>query len=113
MRHHLIAKARKIAADVRNSEDQYDLALADTARLVANLLDARRTSGVPARTGRAALDRALQAISHGAKARESLLDMHAELARLDLRELAVGDVVECPEDWASNGLQIVASRDAA
>lgn len=42
--------------------------------------------------------------------------MHEELARLDLRELVVGDLTECPEKWAFSGLSVVASdskRDAA
>lgn len=106
MRRQIFVAARQIAEDVRASENDFDLALAGNARLVARLLDARREAGLPARTGRTALDRALQAIAHGAQARASLLAMHDELADLNVRELAVGDLTECPEDWAT-GLSLV------
>jgi len=99
MRRELIASARQIAGELKASENDCDVALATNARLVATMLDARRAAGLPARTGRAALGRAVEAISHAAKARDMLLDAHQELARLDLRELAAGDMSECPEDW--------------
>ena len=92
----LIAVAREIRDDVRSSEDGFDLALASSAKLVAKLLDARREAGVPARIGRSAVNRALEAVAYGAKARETLLDMHEELAQLNLRELATGDLSDCP-----------------
>jgi len=93
----LIATAREIRDEVRSSEEGFDIALANSARLVAKLLDARRETGVPAKVGRSAVNRALEAVALGAKARETLLDMHEELAHLNLRELATGDVGECPE----------------
>lgn len=110
----LIAAAREIRADVRSSEDGFDLALANSARLVARLLDARLEAGIPARIGRSALNRALEAVSYGAKARETLLDMHEELAQLNLRELATGDVGDCPE-LTEGHLSVVpsATREAA
>ena len=104
----ILSAARQISGEVRSSEDGFDLALANNARLVASLLDARREAGLPASVGRDALNRALEAISYGAKARESLLDMHRELAGLNLRELATGDLSECPEDWFGTvGLSVV------
>lgn len=106
MRHDILTAARQIAAQVKSSEDEHDLALAANARLFASLLDARRNAGLPAKTGRAALERLSEAISHSVKARELLLDTHAELAQLDLRELAVGDVFPCPQ-VGSLGLHIV------
>jgi hypothetical protein len=111
MRREIFATARQIAGDVRTSENDFDVAIAGNARLIARLLDARRESGLPARTGRAAVDRALQAMSHAAEARTSLLEMHAELARLDVRELAVGDLVECPEEFKGQ-LRVVPSQAA-
>lgn len=113
MRREIMAAARQIAAQVKSSEDEHDLALAANARLLASLLDARRTAGLPAKTARAALERLTESISHGVKARELLLDTHEELARLDLRELAVGDVFECPETGLAGGLRIVASETQA
>lgn len=104
----IVSAARQISGEVRSSEDGFDLALANNARLVASLLDARREAGLPASVGRSALNRALEAISHGAKAREALLDMHQELSRLNLRELATGDLLECPEEgFASAKLSVV------
>ena len=102
MSRQILNAARHISGAVRSSEDGFDLALANNARLVASLLDARREAGLPASVGRGALNRALEAISYGAKARESLLDMHRELAGLNLRELATGDLVECPEEGFSS-----------
>lgn len=113
MRREIMVAARQIAAQVKSSEDEHDLALAANARLLASLLDARRNAGLPAKTGRAALERLSQAISHGAKARELLLDTHEELARLNLRELAVGDVFECPETGFSADLRLVPSEAQA
>jgi len=110
MRHPLIASARRIAGELKASETDCDAALATNARLVASLLEARRDAGLPVRTGRAALGRAVEAIAHAAKAREMLLDAHEELAQLDMRELAAGDLSECPEDWfASAKLSVVES----
>jgi hypothetical protein len=93
----ILRGAREISSEVRSSEDGFDLALASNARLVARLLDVRREAGLPARTGRSALNRALEAMNHGAKARETLLDMHEELASINIRELATGDLLECPD----------------
>ena len=106
----LIAAAREIRDDVRSSEDGFDLALANSAKLVARLLDARREAGLPARIGRSAVNRALEAVSYGAKARETLLDMHEELAQLNLRELAVGDILECPDALTTGRLSVVPSN---
>lgn len=112
MSRRILSAARQISGEVRSSEDGFDLALANNARLVASLLDARREAGLPASVGRGALKRALEAISHGAKARESLLDMHQELSRLNLRELATGDLVECPEEYFGTAqLSVVPSAD--
>ena len=112
----VIASARQLAGELRNSENDHDAALASSARLLASLLDARREAGLPARTGRKALERGFEALSYGVKAREMLLGMHEELASLDLRELATGDLSECPEDWAMGKLSVVPTdeaRDAA
>ena len=111
MSRQIVSAARQIAGEVRSSEDGFDLALANNARLVASLLDARREAGLPASVGRGALNRALEAISHGAKARESLLDMHQELAELNLRELATGDLSQCPTEYGAAQLSVVPSAD--
>lgn len=103
MRHELLASARRIAGELRTSENDCDLALANNARLVATLLDARREAGLPAGTAREAVGRAVEAISYSAKARDMLLDAHRELAQLNLRELAAGDLSECPESWRLSG----------
>jgi hypothetical protein len=114
MRRELIASARHIAGELKTSENDFDIALANNARLVATMLDARRAAGLPARTGRAALERAVEAITHAAKARDMLLDAHQELAGLNLRELAAGDMSECPEDWGLIGkLTVVESGSEA
>ena len=111
MRHHILPAARQIRTEIRTSEDGFDLALANNARLVASLLDARRETGVPARVGRAALNHALEAMSLAAKARESLIQAHEELAILNLRELASGDVLECPEEWTKAQLRAVSDTE--
>jgi hypothetical protein len=103
----LIAAAREIRDDVRSSEDSFDAALANSARLVARLLDARLETGIPPRIGRSALNRALEAVSYGAKARETLLQMHDELSQLNLKELATGDLSDCPKEYFETGLKVV------
>jgi hypothetical protein len=110
MRQELIASARKIAGELKTSENDSDAALATNARLVATMLDARVAAGLPARTGREALGRAVEAIAHAAKAREMLLDAHQELAQLDIRELAAGDLSECPGPWFAGELQAVGGK---
>jgi hypothetical protein len=110
MRQELIASARKIAGELKTSENDSDAALATNARLVATMLDARVAAGLPARIGREALGRAVDAIAHAAKAREMLLDAHQELAQLDIRELAAGDLSECPGTWFSGQLQSVGGK---
>jgi len=111
MRNQLMASARRIAGEIKTSENDCDAAIASNARLVAALLDARRDSGLPARTGRAALGRAVEAIAHAGRAREMLLDAHEELAQLNMRELAAGDLSECPEDWAATATLRVVEGD--
>lgn len=96
MRHQLLMDARQIAGVVRASEDNYDVALANNARLVAGILETRVKNRLPAKTAREAIERAIEAMSHGAKARQMLLASHAELAQINLRELAVGDDDDCP-----------------
>lgn len=112
MRHPLIASARRIAGELKNSETHCDTALASHSRLLATMLDARVEGGLPSRTGRAALGRAADAIAHAAKAREMLLDAHDELAQLDMRELAAGDLSECPEKWVTGAQLAVVETDA-
>lgn len=112
MRQKIMIAARQIASEVRASENSCDVALADNARLLAALLDARREAGVPAKTGQQALGRALDALNHVAKAREMLLESHAELARLNLRELAVGDMSECPELMPSGQMTLVSQTNS-
>jgi hypothetical protein len=113
MRHELLNSARRIAGELRTSEDEYDVAMATNARLVASLLDARREAGLPAATGSDALDHALQAIACAAEARGKLIAAHDALAKLDLRELATGDLSECPPKTASLTLVAEPGRDAA
>lgn len=113
MRHDLITSARRIAGELKTSENDCDAALANHARLVATMLDARRAGGLPARTGREALGRLVDAVAHAAKAREMLLDAHHELAQLNIRELAAGDLSECPEKWVSGQLTVVDSESRA
>lgn len=108
----LIASARRIAGELKASENDCDAALATNARLVASLLEARRDAGLPARTGRAALGRVVEAIAHAAKAREMLLDAHEELAQLDVRELAAGDLSECPASWSTMATLTVVDSDS-
>ena len=108
MSHTIIAAARQLQAEIRRQEDNLDLTIAGQARLLGALLDARRTANVPARVGTAALDKAFEAIGHGRMLRESMLAMHQELAALNLRELAVGDVSDCPTE-GFGGLTVVAS----
>lgn len=112
MRHPLIAAARRIAGELKDSEKHCDTALASHSRLLATMLDARVEGGLPSRTGRAALGRAADAIVHAAKAREMLLDAHDELAQLDMRELAAGDLSECPEKWFAGAPLAVVETDA-
>jgi len=113
MRNELLASARRIASELRTSENDSDLALATNARLVATLADARREAGLPGLTGREALERAVEAVACAAEARGKLLDAHAALAELNLRELATGDLSSCPK--LSGALTIVgdAERNAA
>lgn len=103
----IIVSARQIASELKFAENDCDAALARNARLVAAMLDARVAAGLPARTGHKAVGRAVEAISCTAKARECLIDAHAELARLDMRELATGDLSECPDLMVPTGLSVV------
>lgn len=99
MRHQIIASARQIAGELKASENDCDTALAAKARLVATMLDARRDAGLPAQTCRKVLESVVEAVTFATRARGALLDAHGELAQLNLRELATGDLSECPEDW--------------
>ena len=108
----IIAAARQLREEIRSQEDHIDAALAGQARLIGALLDARRATSVSARTGENALERAFEAIEHGRELRKSVLEMHRELARMNLRELAIGDVSECPEDVSGFGsLTLVSSAE--
>ena len=107
----IIAAAREIRAEIRSQEDNIDATLAGQARLVGALLDARRAANVPARVGADVLDRAFEAIDHGRKLRESMLAMHKELAQMNLRELAAGDVSECPPDESFGVFTLVRSGE--
>jgi hypothetical protein len=109
MRSEILVTARRIAGELRSSENDCDLALATNARLVASLLDARRQAGLPAVTGREALERALEAVVCAGQARGKLLDAHAALAELNLRELATGDLSECPK--LTGGLSLVGDEE--
>lgn len=107
----VISTARNLAAEIRAQEDNLDATLAGQARLVGALLDARRSAKVPASVGNVALDRAFEAITHGRELRKSMLAIHAELAQMDLREIAVGDVSDCPK-LDLNGPTLVVAREA-
>lgn len=104
--------ARELASEVRASEQDLDRVLARKAHLVARLLESRCDHGIPALKARVAVEKAFEALAHGAQARGSLLDMHADLASLNVRELAVGDLSECPEPWGKAELTVVASQAA-
>ena len=108
----IIAAARQLRDEIRSQEDNIDAALAGQARLVSALLEARRAANVSARTGESALERAFEAIEHGRELRKSVLAMHRELAQMNLREMAFGDVSECPPAEGYGGLSIVASSDS-
>ena len=112
MSREIIAKARQIRAEIRSQEDTLDAALAGQARLLGTLLEVRRAANVPARTGAVALDRAFDAITQGRAMRENMLAIHKELAQLDLRELAIGDVSECPDEPSAQ-LSLVTGRKVA
>lgn len=107
----IIAAARDLVHEVRTQEDNLDIALAGQARLIGALLDARRSAGVSARVGSGALDRAFDAINHGRELRNSMMAMHAELAGMNLRELAVGDVEDCPP--VEGGMTLVVTAQDA
>ena len=109
----IIAAARQLRDEIRSQEDNIDATLAGQARLVSALLEARRSANVSARTGESALERAFEAIEHGRELRKSVLAMHKELAQMNLRELAVGDVFECPPAAELPALHVVSSRSEA
>lgn len=109
----VIGAARTLAREVRAQEETLDEALAGQARLIGALLDARRTAGVSARFGTSAIDRAFDAIAHGRELRNAMLAVHQELAQINVRELAVGDVAECPEEGALAPLTLVATEQRA
>ena len=101
MRHQIIASARRIAGELQATENDFDTAIANNARLVATMIDARLAAGLPAAVARGAFGKAVEAISHLAKARDLLIDAHQELAQLNIRELATGDLSQCPEGWVA------------
>lgn len=103
----IIATARQVAAELRTQENAIDAAIAGQARLIGTLLDARLGAGVPATFGSEALERAFEAIDHGRALRGAVLSMHRELAQVNIREVAVGDVSECPELLAAPKLAAV------
>lgn len=111
MSNSVIGAARTLAREVRTQEETLDLALAGQARLIGALLDARRTAGVSARFGTDAIDRAFDAIVHGRELRNAMLAVHAELAQMNVRELAIGDVSQCPEEGSLRPLSIVPAQD--
>ncbi|SMF61061.1 hypothetical protein [Allosphingosinicella indica] len=109
----IIASARRIAEEIKSTEGLSDAALAAKARLTAELLESRVAAGVPARTGRDAVGKLIEAIACSARARELVIDAHEGLAGLDLRELAAGDLSECPDSWKILGPRLASDSEAA
>lgn len=108
----IIIAARQVAREVRAQEDNLDAALAGQARLLGTLLEARRNTGVSAGIGTGALDHAFDAMSHGRELRNAMLAMHRELAQMNLKEMAAGDVLPCPEERGLGELRVVASESS-
>lgn len=114
MRRDIGAAALQIRNDVHMAEAAFDRTVADNARLVATMLDAKLATGAATTTGDAAVDAVFEAIEHVRTGRRRLLEAHERLADIG-RERAVGDVAESPEPWGRGVLTIVGgdSRRAA
>jgi hypothetical protein len=94
----IIADARLIRDELRKWEDQSDSALASNATVLASLLSARVANKLPAAVGRQPINLVLDAMAIGATAREKILETHALLGAMNLRELATGDFLDCPQE---------------
>lgn len=112
MRRDIFPVARHVANEIQQAEVQHDRDMAQSARLIATILDARCDAGVPASTGQTAIAKVFEALSLKQAARDSLIAAHADLAGLNLRELSVGDVFETP-DWPKGQLELVSNEEQA
>lgn len=87
--------AMRIGRALTAAEERIDLSLADTATLLAGLIDARIATDTPAATGH-------RAIARVAAAQSKLVEVRADLIRAheDLRRLAeTADMpTDCPND---------------
>ena len=72
----------QVALQLRTSEDALDVALAETLRLAALMVDARRAAGFGAALGQDALDEVLAGVAAINLARADVVSAHARLADL-------------------------------
>jgi hypothetical protein len=107
MSKNIVTVARQISRGVHTAEDHIDQAFSSAARFAADMVDARIHNGLPRLTGETAVQRALEAIQHTVRARDAVLEAHQELASLNLRELNIGDVTDCPKPWTTGQTEVV------
>jgi hypothetical protein len=96
MPNELILAARRVAGHIREAEEQTDRSIANKARMLADLIDARQLSGRRARFHGNIVDRTIEIITAEGELRRSTAQLHDDLAAINLRELAIGDVIDCP-----------------
>jgi hypothetical protein len=77
--------AKRVAAKLRSAEHSIDAAMVEASELVAELLRARKETGVAANVGDAAVAKVAAALTALSEARTSMVAAHAELAEVQLR----------------------------
>lgn len=101
MKTDLIAAYRAVQADFMPAEATTDLAAAQTARLLATVLERRASNGLPIGTGALLIRKLGRSFAAQLEAREEFIAAHklaaALPAELGITPLQFGDVVPCPD----------------
>lgn len=98
----LLTAARAVRADFLPAEQTTDLAAAQTARLLATILEQRAATGVAIATGAPLIRKLSKSLTAQIEAREEFIMAHKLAAalqgQLGMTPTQFGDVDECPPD---------------
>ena len=102
-----LSAARRIAADIKDTERTADMMVGQLARLIAGLSEARIATNVAASVGQAAFVSAGEAMTLAMQLRGRLVAAHESLAmakaETGLSAYAIGDGSDCPPVPATVG----------
>lgn len=102
--------AQEIQANLAQSENEIDLAIASSAKLLASMVSARVETSSPFGTGMVAIMRLAKSIDALAGARADMARVHADLLRVGQERADYATIDECPKGAAveAAGLKLVA-----